>query len=132
MSRRSFPRRCSRRRAGGGPERGTTALAVLAVLLAGCGGSTPAKEGVQARRAISREALLIRSDLPAGWSAAAREPENEPKLERLLAECLHVPPAMLDEGPAEVRSPGFRRGRSEEISNTVSVAESSAQAESAF
>ncbi|HEY4428245.1 MAG TPA: hypothetical protein VGN08_08595 [Solirubrobacteraceae bacterium] len=87
-----------------------------------------------ADRALGRQALLRLADFPAGWTASARHAErSHPKLEQEVAACLHVARAAVEESnPAEVRSPDFKHAGGADISSSVTVTQTPAEAAEQF
>ncbi len=114
--------------------RAAVALALIAapIALCACGGSSQRSgDSLAARRALGRKALLVRSDLIAGWTADGAARGAAPVREDEMAACTGVPAAQLASGPAEVRAPLFTRGTTQ-LTNSVTVSGSVAQAEATF
>jgi hypothetical protein len=94
---------------------GSTALGV--VLAAPAGASRSSGQLTQARKA-----LLVLSDMPAGW-VTTRSPNNNSIVGAAqLARCIGVPTSLITENPPSVNSPQFQnRAQTLTVNDNVSV-----------
>jgi hypothetical protein len=129
---------------------GIVAGAVLASLVAACGGGTTStststsssqatsstsNQNVATDRAVAQQAVLRLSDFPAGWEAKAHQdsPDN-PDVTKQAATCLHVSPSALSsrDNKTHVDSPDFSSSSEQEVSNSVALDATATEAISQF
>lgn len=101
------------------------ALGALAgvVVLGGPVGATTRSGRGSGELAQARKALLVLSDMPAGWvSTKAPNNPNSTVGDTQLAHCIGVPRSLISENPPSVNSPQFQnRSGSLTVNNTVTV-----------
>lgn len=98
--------------------------ATVVAIVAGPGPAGAAKSDARADRAIQKQAVLKKADLPAGWTSSPRR-EAEPST---APACTGIEQVNADLRPRATRSPDFSRSDTTLVNNSVVLLKSTKEA----